>query len=343
MSINQIGVEVTDGTTLTQEFDYKTKFGYHDYNKAFETIPDETSHLDGELARLQESFKSGQTRSLLARIKALKSLHAGITEMKDELCQALEYDMGRGPFYAYLSEIHLILTEIENCIENLRTWMKEIPVETPVVVGPGRSYVKAEPLGVILILGAWNYPVYTLLGPASQAIAAGNCIIFKPSEVSPRCCQALNKLVNNHLDSRFFKSVLGKVKVASHLTTLKFDKIVFTGQHLKAKLIAEQAAKNLVPCLFELGGKCPVIIDESANAHLAAKKVLFGKMPNIGQVCISPDYVMCHESKVEEFLKAIKYEILHGYDDCKTTADSGKMVNEFHYRRVCDLLKDHGG
>lgn len=221
--------------------------------------------------------------------------------------------------------------------------MKEIPVDTPVVVGPGRSYVKAEPMGVILILGAWNYPVYTLLGPASQAIAAGNCIMFKPSEVSPRCCLALNKLINTYMDPAYFRAILGKVNVAVQLTTFKFDKIVFTGQHLKAKLIAEQAAKNLVPCLFELGGKCPVIIDESANAPLAAKKVLFGKMPNIGQVCISPDYVLCHESKVEEFLQAIKDQIINGYDDCKTPADSGKMVNEFHYRRVCDLLKDHGG
>lgn len=263
--------------------------------------------------------------------------------MSDELCKAIQMDLGRGPFYAYVSEVHLVLSEIDNAINNFEEWAKPRSVDTPFIVGPGTSYVRPEPLGVILVMSAWNYPIYTLLGPASQCIAAGNCLALKPSEVSPNCCLALHKLCEKYLDDEFYRPVLGQVEVAKTLTSMKFDMIVFTGSSEKGKLVAAAAGKNLVPCVLELGGKSPAIIDDSANASFAAKKVLFGKMPNLGQVCIAPDYIFCHRSKLAEFLTELKRSIVEDYKNCETPEDSGKIINEFHLRRICALLKDHGG
>ena len=127
------------------------------------------------------------------------------------------------------------------------------------------------------------------------------------------------------------------------ITSLRWDMIVFTGSTQKGKLVAQSAAKNLVPCILELGGKSPCIVDETADASLAAKKILFGKMPNLGQVCIAPDYIYCHESKVQQLVQSMKDNLRDGYKNCETPADSGKIINEFHYNRLCQLTKDHGG
>jgi aldehyde dehydrogenase (NAD+) len=221
--------------------------------------------------------------------------------------------------------------------------MRETVVDTPIMVGPGKSYIKAEPLGVVCVMAAWNYPYYTLLGPVAQSIAAGNCVVIKPSELSPNCSMGMTKVCEKYLDSKFFKVIQGKGEVAKKLTSMKFDMFCFTGSTQKGKLVAEAAGRNLVPCVLELGGKSPAIIDESADATLAAKKVLFGKMPNLGQVCIAPDYIMCHESKVEEFIASLKNNLENAYGNCEKPDDSGKMINEFHYNRLCDMFENHGG
>lgn len=129
--------------------------------------------------------------------------------MKDEICEAIGADLGRGKFYAFVSEVHLTKTEIQHTIAHLKDWAKEQAVDTPLMVGPGRSYVKAEPLGVVLVMSAWNYPLYTLLGPASQVIAAGNCVLLKPSEIGPHCCKVIGKLCETYLDSKFYKVIYG--------------------------------------------------------------------------------------------------------------------------------------
>jgi aldehyde dehydrogenase (NAD+) len=149
--------------------------------------------------------------------------------MKDELCEGIEKDLGRGAFYGYISEIHLIKVEIQHTIDHLKTWMKETVVDTPVIVGPGKSFIQAEPLGVICVMAAWNYPYYTLMGPASQVIAAGNCCILKPSELSPNCSNAITKLCKKYLDPKYYKVIEGKAEVSKKLTSMRFDMIVFTG------------------------------------------------------------------------------------------------------------------
>jgi aldehyde dehydrogenase (NAD+) len=160
--------------------------------------------------------------------------------------------------------------------------MKQVCVDTPLMVGPGKSYIKAEPLGVVCVMSAWNYPFYTLMGPVSACIAAGNCCLIKPSELSPNCSLVMTKLCQKYLDKSCYQVVQGKAEVSKKLTSMRFDMIVFTGSTQKGKLVAEAAGRNLVPTCLELGGKSPAIIDETADATLAAKKVLFGKMPNLG-------------------------------------------------------------
>ena len=160
--------------------------------------------------------------------------------------------------------------------------MKETVVDTPMMVGPGKSYIKPEPLGVVCVMAAWNYPYYTLLGGVALAIAAGNCVVIKPSEMSPNCSISIAKVCEKYLDQRFYRVVQGHGEVAKKLTSMRFDLIAFTGSTQKGKLVASAAGKNLVPVVLELGGKSPAIIDETADASLAAKKVLFGKMPNFG-------------------------------------------------------------
>jgi aldehyde dehydrogenase (NAD+) len=192
-------------------------------------IPDDIGILPKILEDLQAGAETHITRDCSFRIGQLESLRTGLVEMKDEICEAIGKDLGRGMFYAYISELHLMLTEIDHTIAHLRSWMEPKVVDTPVAVGPGSSYVKAEPLGVVLVMSAWNYPVYTLLGPGHQVIAAGNCCLFKPSEVGPHCCWVLTKLITKYLDQRFYRAVPGQTEVAKFLVRMRFDMLVFTG------------------------------------------------------------------------------------------------------------------
>mmetsp|Transcript_4428 Transcript_4428/g.7539 ORF Transcript_4428/g.7539 Transcript_4428/m.7539 type:complete len:389 (-) Transcript_4428:471-1637(-) len=319
------------------------KDSYAEYNRMLETITDDPSGLQDKLDTLRREFRKFGDNGYEYRIRQLRALKKGLTDMKDELCQAITKDLGRGEFYAYISEIFLCVTEIDHVIDNLKGWMKEKVVDTPLMCGPGKSSIVYEPRGVILVMGAWNYPYYTVLGPLSQVIAAGNCAMIKTSEVSPHCSIVLSKMLTRYLDPARFCVVQGKVNTAVKLSQLKFDMIVFTGSSSKGKLINQTAAKNLVPCLLELGGKSPAIVDVSADAQLAAKKIIFGKMPNLGQVCIAPDYILCHESKFEQFMEEFRDTLKTRYNNCSSSEESGKMVNEFHYNRICDLLGDCGG
>lgn len=221
--------------------------------------------------------------------------------------------------------------------------MKPEERKMPIKIGMGSCYIKAEPLGVVCILGTWNVPFFTTIGPLTQVIAAGNCSMIKPSEISPFSALVIEKLITKYLDPSCFKVIQGKVQVAIKLTSLPFDFIMLTGSTRTGKLVAQAAARNLVPCLLELGGKCPTIIDETADLTLAARKIVFFKMNNCGQVCITTDYILCPKSKVEGLIEILKKFIVENYKECKTPDWSGKMINEFHYKRVCHLLKDHGG
>lgn len=214
--------------------------------------------------------------------------------MRDEINEAIKKDLGRGAFATWMTEILTVEKEIDFALTHLKEWMKDKVVDTPMLIGPGRSKIVYEPLGVILVMGSWNFPVYTTLAPLIHVIAAGNCAVLKPSEFSVCTTKKLKTLITRYLDMNCFAAIEGAVEVAKACTAKKFDGIIFTGSSEKGKLVATAAGKNLVPCVLELGGKSPTIVDDSADVELAAKKICFGRYFNFGQTCVAPDYVLIH-------------------------------------------------
>lgn len=188
--------------------------------------------------------------------------------------------------------------------------MKGTCVDTPMYLGPAKSRIIYEPRGIVAILGSWNYPIYTVLSPLVNAIAAGNTAIIKPSELSPFICKKLINFLRANHDSDSYFMLEGQIEVAKALTNAKVDMICFTGSTEKGKLVAEAAAKNLVPCLLELGGKSPLVVDSSASVSFAAKKIAMAKFVNSGQTCVAPDYVLCHYSVADKLISELKKAIL---------------------------------
>ena len=211
------------------------------------------------------------------------------------------------------------------------------------MLGPALSKITYEPFGLVLIMGSWNYPLYTTLGPLIHAIGAGNTVIVKPSELAPHVSKATKKLFAQYLDSNCFICIEGQVEVAKALTSKKFDLICYTGSSEKGKLVAQSAARNLVPCILELGGKSPTIVDESANLDFTAQKIALGRFLNSGQTCTSPDYVFVHHTKLQKLIELLGKYITQFWDDGRNVEDMGRVVNDFHRNRLCELLRDHRG
>ena len=193
--------------------------------------------------------------------------------MTKDFDDALQKDLGKGSFENWLLEIGSVSREVDHALNHLKEWMKEEFVDTPFVIGPASSYLVKEPLGVVAVLGSWNFPVSTTLGPLVSAIAAGNAVLIKPSEFSPHTSIVMKRLFARYLDSSAFQCLVGQVEVAKKLTASKVDLIIFTGSTEKGRLIAAAASKNLVPCVLELGGKCPAVVDSSADLEFTAAKI----------------------------------------------------------------------
>ena len=191
----------------------------------------------------------------------------GIKTMAADLSTAVTQDLGKDDFSNWMFELRMIEREIEHALKHLKSWMKDESVDTPLFLGPAQSYLQREPLGIVVVLGSWNYPLATAIGPVVAAMAAGNCVLLKPSEMAPYTARVVKTLFARFLDLNAFQCVNGAVKVAIQTTSSPVDLIIFTGSTEKGKLVAQAAAKNLIPCILELGGKCPLVIDESCNLN----------------------------------------------------------------------------
>lgn len=222
--------------------------------------------------------------------------------------------------------------------------MKDIKEEMELILAPGQCWTRYEPLGVVAVFGSWNAPIVTTLKPLVQAITAGNCCLVKPSEISAHSSAAIKKLCDTYLDPEAVICIEGGVDVAVAVNSLPVDLFCFTGSTQVGKLIAKKAAENLTPCILELGGKCPAVIDHDAQMDFTASKISFGKFFNSGQICIAPDYVFVHESRVKEFVQQIEvaHKSMFGEkpEGCEL---QGKMINDFHCKRVKGLLETAGG
>ena len=232
----------------------------------------------------------------------LKRLKNIITAHEGELTAALKADLNKNAFDAYITEIGILLSEINFTIKHLRNWVKPTKVKSTLAQFGSKSMIYREPYGVTLILSPWNYPFQLAIAPLIGAIAAGNCAIIKPSELTPVTSALLEKLINKEFNEEYISVIQGGVETSHELLKEKFDYIFFTGSVSVGKIVMEAAAKNLTPVTLELGGKSPCIVHCDANLPLAAKRIAWGKFINAGQTCVAPDYIYLHEDIKDEFL-----------------------------------------
>lgn len=297
-----------------------------------------------ELINKQRKFYSSNiSKDLKFRIQNLKLLRSIIIKYEKEIQEALRLDLGKSETEAYMTEIGMVLDEIKYNIKHLAKWAKKKYVSTPLSQFPARSYRIPEPRGLVLIISPWNYPFLLSIQPLIGAIAAGNCVIIKPSEYSVNTSKLLKKILTEIYSEAYVTVVLGEKEVAQELLKEKFDYIFYTGSTKIGKIVMEAAAKNLTPVTLELGGKSPCIVDEKCNVELAAKRIAYGKILNSGQTCVAPDYVFVHQNVKEQFLNfLIKYLNNFLGENALNNSDYPKIINEMQFNRIISLIdKEH--
>lgn len=284
-------------------------------------------------------FNQGKTKDILFRVNQLKRLRAAILENQESIIDASKADMGKPAFESYIAELGFISREIRYVMKNLKSWSKPKKVSTPLMHFPASSHIYPEPLGVVLIIGPWNYPLELLMLPLVGAIAAGNCAILKPSELSPTTSATVARLIRNSFDASFIAVVEGGVKETQVLLSQRFDHIFFTGGTTIGQVVMEAAAKHLTPVTLELGGKTPCIVDKDTNIDTAARRIVWGKFLTAGQNCVAPDYLLVHKSVKGQFVERViaSIEEFYGKDPSKSP-DYARIINDRHFARLSQLL-----
>jgi aldehyde dehydrogenase (NAD+) len=302
-----------------------------------------TESADQLVERLRGTFAGGRTRSLEWRRAQLDALAAMLSENEDAILDALADDMGKVRFEAWAGDIASSVTETKYIAKHVGIWMKDDRVRIPLTLKPGRARISHQPRGVVLIIAPWNYPVYLLATPLAAAIAAGNTVVCKPSEVVPGTSALITRLAGEYLDPDAIAFVEGGVEETTALLEQRFDYILYTGNGTVGRIVAEAAAKNLTPTTLELGGKSPAIVDRDANLKQAASRIAFAKWSNAGQTCIAVDHVWAHRDIHDELVDRIVQEVHERYgDNPRDSKDFGRVVNERHTARIKALL-DRGG
>ncbi len=295
------------------------------------------------VAGLRATFDSGRTRPLAFRLQQLDGLERFLRERERDIQDALHHDLGRPPLEAFTGDIAHPQGDLAFVRKHLASWVRPERVRTPLVVQPGKSYIQREPLGVVLIIGPWNYPVQLVLVPLIGALAAGNCAVVKPSEVAPATSALLAEALPRYVDPDCVRIVEGGVPETTALLAERFDHIFYTGNGAVGRIVMEAAAKHLTPVTLELGGKSPCIVDPSTDLAVAARRIVWGKFYNAGQTCIAPDYILVHEAIEDNLLARLRETIREFYgDDPRTSPDYGRMVNVRHHRRLMGLLPGSG-
>lgn len=296
--------------------------------------------FENTLKQLKSHFDSGLTRPLSWRLNQLQQLQRFLTENEKSLLQALKSDLNKHPSEARLTELQFLQSDIKQTIKALPKWSKPRKVGNPLLAWPAKSQLVPEPLGIVLILGAWNYPLQLLLAPLIAAIAAGNCAVIKPSEHATATADLLARQLPDYLDNAAIKIVAGAVDESQQLTALPFDHIFYTGGENAAKAIMAAAAENLTPVTLELGGKSPAVILADAPIQVAARRIIWGKFLNAGQTCIAPDYVLVEDSVKEPLIAAMQQELISFYgEDPQHSSDYGRIIHQQHWQRLTQMLE----
>ena len=282
-------------------------------------------------------FNTNKTKEINFRIEQLKKLKTVLKENELMLYASIQKDFKKSEFDTYASEFLLIYWEIDEAIKKVHRWSKRKRAKTNLVNLPGKSYIIPEPLGVSLIIGAWNYPYQISLAPAVAAIAAGNTVILKPSEISSETSGTMATIINQNFDENFFKVVEGGIKETTELLKQDFDKIFFTGSTTVGKIVYEAAAKNLTPVTLELGGKNPAIVTRDCQLKKSVKRIVWSKFLNSGQTCIAPDYILVDESIKKEFLELLKKQI-EEFNYSFENENYVQIINEKNFNRLIQLI-----
>lgn len=285
-------------------------------------------------------FKSQKTKEISFRLSLLKTFRQEIITNEQAIYDALNKDFKKSEFESFISEYGLVLSELNLAIKKLKKWAKPQKVNSSLLIFPAKSYIYNEPYGNVLVIAPWNYPFLLAIEPLIMAIAAGNTVVLKPSELTSETAKVLSKIIENVFPKEVAVSIEGGVETSTELLAQKWDYIFFTGSVYVGKIVAKAAAKNLTPVTLELGGKTPCIIDETINLKLTARRLSWGKFLNGGQTCIAPDYLIVKSSIKDEFIEIFKKEILKRYgEDPKLSPDFPRVINRKNVLRLKELLK----
>jgi len=305
---------------------------------AFEPDATAIELIGPAVEQVRAAFGTGLTSPIAWRTATLRRLRDLVQERETRLLDALAADFGKPRFEAWTTELGFTVSDINHTLAHLSSWMQRQHVPTPVAFQPGSSYVASEPLGVVCVIAPWNYPVQLLLLPMVAAIAAGNAVVAKPSELAPRTSAELASLIAA-IGSPAITAVEGGVAETTELLKHRFDHIIYTGNSRVARIVMRAAAEHLTPVTLELGGKSPAIVSAKADIDIAARRIAWGKFINAGQTCIAPDYVLVEASVHDRFVSALSTAVTSFYgSDPRTSADYGRIVNAPHFHRLEKLL-----
>ncbi|MGJ4843098.1 aldehyde dehydrogenase family protein [Leifsonia sp. Le1] len=288
---------------------------------------------------LRASFDRGITKPLSWRLAQLRALRRMLTERSAEFEDALLSDLGKNPTESQIAELGFVVGEIDHMTRHLRRWLRPKRVGVPGALLPAGASIVREPVGVVLVIAPWNYPVQLLLAPVVGALAAGNAVLLKPSELAPATSSAMARLVPEYLDTRAVAVVEGGVEETTGLLAQRWDHIFFTGNGRVGRIVAAAAVEHLTPVTLELGGKSPVYVDDTTDLDAAAQRIAWGKFMNAGQTCVAPDYVLATPSVAARLATALAAAVsdLYGADP-STSPDYGRIVDDRQLQRLTTLL-----
>lgn len=306
------------------------------------------SNISSIVNRARDAFNSGKTRPLQFRVEQLEALQRMINENLKGISKALASNLRKNEWTSYYEEVAHVLDEIDFTIKGLSDWAEDEPVAKTRQTQEDDLYIHSEPLGVVLVIGAWNYPFNLTIQPMVGAIAAGNAVVLKPSEVSDHMADLLSTLNPQYMDKDLYPVIKGGVPETTELLKEKFDHIMYTGSTAVGKIVMAAAAKHLTPVTLELGGKSPCYVDKDCDLDVACRRIAWGKFMNSGQTCVAPDYILCDPSIQNEIVEKLKKSLKDFYgEDAKQSHDYGRIINDRHFQRVINLIDSkkvaHGG
>ncbi|XP_051023875.1 aldehyde dehydrogenase, dimeric NADP-preferring [Acomys russatus] len=306
------------------------------------------SKISNIVNRAREAFNSGKTRPLQFRIQQLEALQRMITENQLAITAALTADLHKNEWTAYYEEVVHVVEEIETMVKKLPEWAEDELVEKTPQTQHDELFIHSEPLGVVLVIGAWNYPFNLIVQPMVGAIAAGNAVVLKPSEVSENTADLLATLIPQYLDKDLYPVIKGGVPETTEVLAERFDHIMYTGSTAVGKIVMTAAAQNLTPVTLELGGKSPCYVDKDCDLDVACRRIAWGKFMNSGQTCVAPDYILCDPSIQNQIVEKLKKSLKDFYgENAKLSRDYGRIINDRHFQRVIGLIEGqkvaHGG